>query len=207
MQSGEHSTASVSRKAAVQTTASGVHSITVRPMVVEDLEQVVAIDQMSFSLPWPAHSFRYELFENDVARLWVAEADLSSTEAISARKTSTVVGMIVVWLILDEAHIATIAVHPNYRRLGIGRQIILTALRECRTQGAASATLEVRENNPNAIDMYRKLGFEIVGRRKRYYKDSNEDAILMTLVMRGPERSPSGPERSPSEPEDRPAEP
>jgi ribosomal-protein-alanine N-acetyltransferase len=154
--------------------------IIVRPMVLDDLEQVVALDQLSFSLPWPARSFRYELLENDVARLWVAEANPDG-------ETTKVIGMIVVWLIIDEAHIATIAVHPQYRGLGIGRQILLTALRECAAQGAVSSTLEVRENNPIAIDMYRKLGFEVVGRRKRYYKDTNEDAILMTLESKGME--------------------
>jgi len=147
---------------------------TVRRMILEDLEQVVTIDQLSFSLPWPAHSYRYELLENVVSRQWVAEIQ-------SGEEASKVVGMIVVWLILDEAHIATIAVHPQYRGRGIGQQMLLTALRECTNQGAASATLEVREHNQIAIAMYSKLGFEIVGRRKRYYKDTNEDAVLMTL--------------------------
>jgi len=150
----------------------------IRPMTVEDLEQVVTIDQLSFSLPWPAHSFRYELLENDVSRQWVVEKQ-------SASENPKVIGMIVVWLIMDEAHIATIAVHPEYRERGIGRQILLTALRECAAQGADSATLEVRERNAIAIDMYRKLGFEVVGRRKRYYQDTNEDAILMTLESQG----------------------
>jgi len=147
---------------------------TIRPMTVEDLEQVVEIDQLSFSLPWPAHSFRYELLENDVSRQWVVEMQ-------STNGTLKVIGMIVVWLIMDEAHIATIAVHPEYRGRGIGRQILLAALGECAAQGALSATLEVRERNAIAIDMYRKLGFEVVGLRKRYYQDTNEDAILMTL--------------------------
>jgi ribosomal-protein-alanine N-acetyltransferase len=147
---------------------------TIRPMTVEDLEQVVEIDQLSFSLPWPAHSFRYELLENDVSRQWVVEMQ-------STNGDPKVIGLIVVWLIMDEAHIATIAVHPEYRGRGIGRQIILVALRECAAQGALSATLEVRERNAIAIDMYRKLGFEVVGLRKRYYQDTNEAAILMTL--------------------------
>jgi [ribosomal protein S18]-alanine N-acetyltransferase len=159
--------------------------IVVRPMVLEDLDQVVAIDQSSFSLPWPARSFRYELLENDVARLWVAAAETAAagTDANAAGNHPILVGMIVVWLILDEAHIATIAVHPGFRRLGIGWEIMRTALRGCAAQGAKSATLEVRENNVNAIEMYRKLGFKVVGRRKHYYMDTNEDAILMTLIM------------------------
>ena len=154
--------------------------ITVRPMILDDLDQVVAIDQNSFSLPWPAHSFRYELMENDVARLWVAEIDIN-------QDNPQVVGMMVVWLILDEAHIATIAVDPRFRRLGVARQMIHTAMQECATMGARSATLEVRENNLNAIDLYHKLEFKVVGRRKRYYKDTNEDAILMTMYMKTPE--------------------
>ena len=153
----------------------------IRPMTVEDLEQVAAIDQVSFSLPWPAHSFRYELLENDVSRQWVVEVQ-------DAGEAPNVIGMIVVWLILDEAHIATIAIHPDYRGRGLGRQILITALRECAAQGARSATLEVREHNQIAIDMYRKLGFMVAGRRKRYYQDTHEDAILMTLEYPGLER-------------------
>ncbi len=159
----------------------------IRPMAEEDLEQVVAIDQMSFSLPWPPHSFRYELLENDVSRQWVAEVQ-------PAGEAPKVVGMIIVWLILDEAHIATIAVHRDYRRRNIGREILLTALRECAAHGARSATLEVRENNAAALDMYAKLGFKVAGRRKHYYQDTDEDAILMSLESTGLERitSPSG---------------
>ena len=153
----------------------------IRPMTVEDLEQVVAIDQVSFSLPWPAHSFRYELLENDVSRQWVAEMQ-------SASQAPKIIGMLVVWLIMDEAHIATIAVHPEYRGRGIGRQILLTALRKCAAEGARSVTLEVREHNAIAMDMYRKLGFTVVSRRKHYYQDTNEDAILMTLETEGLER-------------------
>jgi ribosomal-protein-alanine N-acetyltransferase len=152
--------------------------LTIRPMREEDLEQVVAIDQLSFSLPWPAHSFRYELLENEASRQWVVEIR-------SACEAPKIIGMIVVWLILDEVHIATIAVHPEYRGRGIGRQILLTALRECAAQGARSATLEVRERNLIAIDMYRKLGFEVVGQRKHYYQDTHEDAVLMTLEPQG----------------------
>ncbi len=148
----------------------------IRPMAEADLEQVVAIDQLSFSLPWPPHSFRYELLENDVSRQWVAEVQAPG-------EAPKVIAMIVVWLIMDEAHIATIAVHPEYRRQKIGQAILLTALRECSAQGARSATLEVREHNSAAIDMYTRLGFEVVGRRKHYYQDTNEDAILMTLEL------------------------
>jgi ribosomal-protein-alanine N-acetyltransferase len=154
---------------------------TIRPMTLDDLEQVVALDQVSFSLPWPAHSFRYELLDNEFSRLWVAETVPAESEALPSSVVPRVIGMIVVWLIIDEAHIATLAVHPQHRRRGVGRQLLLTALQGCATQGAVSAKLEVRERNEIAINMYRELSFEVVGRRKRYYQDTNEDAILMTL--------------------------
>jgi ribosomal-protein-alanine N-acetyltransferase len=91
------------------------------------------------------------------------------------------VGMMVLWVILDEAHIATIATHPDYRRQGIAKQLLAAALESAYAEGARSALLEVRAGNEAAQEMYRKLGFEVVGRRERYYKDNFEAAILMTL--------------------------
>lgn len=143
-------------------------------MTVNDLEQVKAIDDLSFSLPWPESAYRYEIVDNPASLLWVAEL-----EAIDGLKQ--ICGMVVVWLILDETHIATLAVHPNYRGIGVGKSLLKTALKESARHGANIAHLEVRERNHVAIDMYLRFGFEIVGRRARYYKDNQEDAILMTL--------------------------
>src|SRR5690606_23674322 len=95
--------------------------------------------------------------------------------------SKVIAGVIVLWMILDEAHIATIAVHPDYRRRGIGKQLIATALAEGIRQGAASATLEVRAGNEAAQNLYRLFRFEVVGRRPRYYRDNNEDALIMTV--------------------------
>ena len=92
-----------------------------------------------------------------------------------------IVGMIVVWLIIDEAHIATLAVHPDHRGQGIGRRLLFTALNDCVGWGAHSATLEVRQGNLAAQTLYKDFGFEIVGRRPHYYIDNNEDALIMTL--------------------------
>ncbi len=154
-------------------------TINIRPMRMTDLEQVHAIDRLSFSLPWPKSSFRFELLENPASHLWVAEASLDEQKKI--------LGMIVVWLILDEAHIATIAVHPEYRRQGIGSQLLRFALRESLGKGVRLFTLEVRDQNETAQALYRSFGFEIVGRRPRYYRDTNEDAILMSLGNPGGE--------------------
>jgi ribosomal-protein-alanine N-acetyltransferase len=144
-------------------------NLTLRKMTVADIPAVVNLDQMSFSLPWPERSFRFELTDNPASRCWVAELD------------GKVVGMIVVWLIVDEAHVATIATHPDYRRQGIGKRLLAYALRHLINDGARSSFLEVRESNLAAQEMYRKFGYEITGRRRRYYRDNDEDAILMNL--------------------------
>jgi ribosomal-protein-alanine N-acetyltransferase len=138
-------------------------------MMLEDVPTVHEIDTLSFNLPWPENSFRFELTENPVSRSWVAE----SGERIAA--------MLVLWLIVDEAHIATIATHPDFRRQGIGEQLMIAALLSARGEGAARVFLEVRAGNVGALELYKKYGFVVAGVRPRYYKDNNEDAILMNL--------------------------
>lgn len=144
-------------------------SLIIRKMTLEDVPGVIELDQKSFSLPWPERSFRFELSANPASRSWVAELD------------GKIVGMIVVWLVLEEAHVATLATHPDYRRQGIGTKILSHALLHLMEEGAHSSFLEVRESNLSAQNMYRKFGYETTGRRPRYYKDNNEDAILMNL--------------------------
>ena len=144
-------------------------NLTIRKMTVEDIQAVVELDQKSFSLPWPERSFRFELTDNPASRCWVADVD------------GKLVGMIVVWLIVDEAHVATLATHPDYRRQGIGRRLLAHALLHMIPDGARRSFLEVRESNFAAQEMYRKFGYEVTGRRRRYYRDNDEDAILMNL--------------------------
>jgi [ribosomal protein S18]-alanine N-acetyltransferase len=141
----------------------------IRRMKLEDVPAVHNIDVLSFSLPWPERSFRFELSENPVSRGWVADVD------------GQIAAMLVLWLIVDEAHIATIAVHPDFRRQGIGEEILIQALRAAQSEGARRAFLEVRAGNTAAQALYKKYGFTIAGIRPRYYKDNNEDAILMDL--------------------------
>jgi ribosomal-protein-alanine N-acetyltransferase len=153
--------------------ANRVMHVLIRPMRMEDLEQVQAIDDQSFSMPWPASAYRYELTENQNSLVWVAEISLST----GARQ---VVGVMVAWLIVDEAHIATLAVHPDYRRQGIARRMLVNALREVIQRGFHLATLEVRAGNIPAQNLYRGFKFDVVGRRYRYYRDNSEDALIMT---------------------------
>ena len=142
----------------------------VRRMTLADVPAVHEIDTLSFSLPWPERSFRFELSENPAARGWVAEAD------------GRIAGMLMLWFVVDEAHIATIATHPDFRQQGIGEQILLTALREVHEEGARRAFLEVRASNTAAQALYKKHGFIVDGVRPRYYRDNNEDALLMSLT-------------------------
>jgi ribosomal-protein-alanine N-acetyltransferase len=138
-------------------------------MTIKDVPAAHEIDKSSFTLPWPERSLRFEVSNNPVARCWAAELD------------GRVVGMLVLWMIIDEAHIATLAIHPDFRRQGIAEQLLVTALEKANEEGAQSALLEVRAGNEAAQALYQKYGFEVVGRRERYYKDNNEDAVLMTL--------------------------
>ena len=145
-------------------------SVLVRAMGPLDLPEVSILDALSFNVPWPAKAFEHEL-GNANARCWVAELD------------GRVVGALVVWRVLDEAHIATVAVHPQYRRRGIARELFRTATEAAYAEGARIYHLEVREGNAAAIKFYEDFGFAVVGRRPKYYKDTGEDALLMTKIV------------------------
>jgi ribosomal-protein-alanine N-acetyltransferase len=144
-------------------------------MTLADLPQVEALDRAAFPTPWPENAFRYELTRNPHAICWVAE------------QAGQLVGDIVVWLVVDEAHIATLAVQADLRQHGVGQKLLARALLLCYESGATSAMLEVRESNLAAQVLYRKFGFEEVGLRKGYYQDTHEDAILMTLAPLDPD--------------------
>ncbi len=143
-------------------------------MTLEDLESVVRLDQASFTLPWPERSFRFEITENEASRCWVAEI-------LDEENQPTLVGMIVLWLIVDEVHIATFAVDPHYRRHGIARRLLAYTLLDASQSGGQKAFLEVRKGNLAARNLYQKFGFEEVGVRKKYYQDNSEDAVMMNL--------------------------
>jgi ribosomal-protein-alanine N-acetyltransferase len=142
----------------------------IRPMQPEDIPAVMVIDRDSFPNPWPENTYRYELRENRAAHLLV----------IQSRESAQVIGVAGFWLVVDEAHISTFAVRPDWRGRGVGAVLLDGMLRQAAGLMAGKALLEVRAGNRAAQALYRKFGFQIVGRRKGYYKDNGEDAILMT---------------------------
>jgi ribosomal-protein-alanine N-acetyltransferase len=143
--------------------------IEIRKMTVEDIPEVVEIDRSSFTLPWTERSFQYEVTENGAARCWVTEVD------------GQVAAMLVLWVIVDEAHIATIATHPKFRRRGFAKKMLIKSLVSAREEGVKKALLEVRARHVVAQKIYCDIGFVEVGRRPMYYRDNGEDAVLMTM--------------------------
>lgn len=141
----------------------------IRRMTLDDISQVVEIERASFSNPWSENSFRSELTQNEHSYFFVAD------------EANRVIGVLGYWFIIDECHISTVAVRPEWRRRGVGQSLLSYALAQGMKQGALMATLEVRISNAAAIDLYQKFGFKIVGQRKRYYRDNGEDALIMTV--------------------------
>jgi [ribosomal protein S18]-alanine N-acetyltransferase len=152
-------------------------AVRIRRMLPADVARVRALDVLSFSLPWPESSYRFEVSENSNAIPLVAES-----------AAGEVIAMSVTWVIIDEAHVATIAVHPGYRRQGLGKRLLAHSLLEAWERGAQLSYLEVRRGNLAAQAMYADFGFAVVGERPRYYQDNHEDALLMTLDRIDPEK-------------------
>ncbi|SHJ47817.1 ribosomal protein S18-alanine N-acetyltransferase [Desulfofundulus thermosubterraneus] len=141
--------------------------LTFTEMSCEHLDEVMAIEQASFPTPWSRYAFTYELLQNEFAVYIVV---------LVGQK---VVGYAGMWLILDEAHVTNVAVHPQYRRRHIGRKLMQELMRRAVTLGASRMTLEVRTSNHVARRLYTSLGFVERGRRRGYYTDTNEDAVIM----------------------------
>ncbi len=140
----------------------------IEPMALGDLPTVQAIEESSFTTPWPPHAYRSEIETNRLAQY------------IVARVGDQVVAYAGMWLMVDEAHITTFAVHPRWRRQRIGERLLLALLDLATGRRAREATLEVRLSNLAARRLYEKYGFRPVGLRPRYYSDDNEDALIMT---------------------------
>jgi len=136
----------------------------------KDLDQVLEIENLSFPVPWPRESFLAEL-RNPLAQYIVAEEGF------------LIQGYAGVWLIFDEGHITNVAVHPRTRGKRIGEMLLTTLVGSMCLNQVKSLTLEVRPSNKSALALYRRMGFEQAGRRKGYYSDNDEDALIMTKKL------------------------
>lgn len=139
-----------------------------RQMEVDDIAEVMAIEQVVKSSPWSAATYEAEITQNEQSTAMVLTA------------AGWVVGYMVHWVVADEIQINTIATALDWRGRGLGETLLLNGLLSGYQQGGRMALLEVRRSNVVAQSLYRKYGFEVVGERKRYYRDNHEDALLMT---------------------------
>jgi [ribosomal protein S18]-alanine N-acetyltransferase len=147
-----------------------------RRMMLADLDAVMTIEEVSFPTPWSAGTYRREIERSRYGSYWVVSPGEGANSA--APPLLAYGGM---WCMGEEAHVTTIAVHPQWRQRGLGEWTLLHLIGVARARGAEVITLEVRESNEAAIRLYRKLGFQKVGRRRGYYIDAREDALLMSL--------------------------
>lgn len=149
--------------------------LTIEPMRAEDIPEIMEIERQCFRTPWHENAFYNELYHQPACYL-VAKAN------------GKVVGYAGMWIIMDEAHITTLAVHPDYRRQHIGERLLLALLEIATARRARHATLEVRETNLSAQRLYTKYGFYTVAVRKGYYTDTGENALIMwTPTLQSPE--------------------
>ena len=140
-------------------------------MTTADVENVIAIERASFRFPWSTRFFLDEL-QVDCAHSILAEVD------------GRIVGYVLFWILAEEVDIHNIAVHPDFRRQGIGRLLLEQVVAAARRQERLRVTLDVRCSNASAQSLYLSLGFVARGLRKGYYSDNGEDALVMALELR-----------------------
>lgn len=143
-------------------------SFRIRPLTVDDLERVLEIENAAFSTPWKEATFRGLLRRAD-------------TDLIAAVRGERIVGYAVAWTVVDQAELGNVAVADEARGAGIGRALVEAIVARVWKRGAGECFLEVRESNGVAQSLYRSMGFEVVGRRRAYYAQPVEDALVMRL--------------------------
>ncbi|HEY9632395.1 MAG TPA: ribosomal protein S18-alanine N-acetyltransferase [Coleofasciculaceae cyanobacterium] len=169
-----------------------------KPLTVEQLSAVVALDHLCFGGLWTRSGYEREL-DSPSSQLLVLEAAIGSVESGFSNQSPEVltqnsvkadietaptpqnflVGLGCFWSILEEAHITILAVHPDYQRQGLGKLLLYALLRDARRRKLEWATLEVKPSNQAALSLYQKFGFTEAGRRRGYYKDTGEDALIL----------------------------
>ena len=142
------------------------NNLIIRPMTMDDVDEVYVVEEDCFVDPWSKESIRKEL-KNNLARYLVAQLD------------DKIVGYVGVWFVVDEGHITNVAVHSDYRGKKVGDKLVKQMVELCKENNIVAMTLEVRASNIVAQNLYKKYGFKMGGIRKEYYSDNKEDAIIM----------------------------
>ena len=154
----------------------------------EHLPSAVELDRLCFGALWAIEGYRHELDSpnSDLLGLWTWETDdresaqnRAGTGAPPLQLPPTLIGIGCLWAILEEAHIIMLAIHPQFQRQGLGQALLLALLKSACDRQLERSTLEVRDSNLAAVSLYKKFGFKEAGRRKRYYEDTGEDALVM----------------------------
>ena len=146
-------------------------SVRVRKLSDADLDDIMMIEESSFTAPWRRNTFESLLARRDSDLLGALDAE------------DRLIGYAVVWTIVDQAELGNVAVAPQGRGRGAGRALVKEALARARERGARECFLEVRESNEVAKALYDTLGFTAIGRRRRYYSNPPEDALVMRVNL------------------------
>ncbi len=146
--------------------------VRIRPLTEEDLERVLEIERASFSTPWYESTFRGLLRRSD-------------TDMLAADKEERLIGYAICWTVTDQAELGNVAVAAEVRGEGVGKSLVHAVLERLQARRARECFLEVRESNLVAQALYRQCGFEVVGRRRRYYSNPAEDALVMRIELQG----------------------
>jgi ribosomal-protein-alanine N-acetyltransferase len=141
-------------------------------MTPDDVFDVMAVDRLCFPTPWSENAYRSEM-GNVNAHYLVARVSNGQGERL--------IGFAGAWMVMDEMHVTTIGVHPEFRRQGIGDHLFAALMREALSRGVRRASLEARESNRAAQSLYESYGFVPIARRRQYYTDTGEDAIVMWI--------------------------
>ena len=161
----------------------------VTPMTVDDLDAIMALERVCFKDPWTRRMYLADLTQNELATYLAMRSPIGDPGHYSSLVTrhSSLLAYGGFWLMADEAHIATIASHPDWRGCGLGLTLMVALLDVAQAAGVRLSTLEVRAGNLPAQRLYEKVGFEIAGRRRHYYRDGEDGLIMTTPPLAGPE--------------------
>lgn len=148
-----------------------------QPLTAERLPAVLELDRRCFGKLWSAEGYLREI-ESPNSELLVLCKQICKQSDVNSPDPA-LVGLGCYWAILEEAHITILAIDPEYQRQGLGQVLLCALLESAHHRGLERATLEVKISNQPAISLYQKFGFEVAGKRRRYYQDTGEDALVL----------------------------